>query len=359
VDFTVSHRLSNSVLFLAHIILRILNLRFIPAFDFAKGLLFCINIEAFALLNANPNMTVWNTDILGLEIMFLAIQSILYPCLAVYFDVLSTRPSFLRKLRKFRSLSNEESQEDEIDEDVASENERVANGTANDDTIVMNKLTKRYPNGKLAVHTVSLGIPSGQCFGLLGINGAGKTTMLGILTAEFPATSGDATLDGFSVTSQPELTRRKVGYCPQFDAHFTNMTGREHVELYAAIKGLSKDVIHEAASQKLLEVGLSEEDSDRLSSEYSGGMKRKLSVACAMIGNPRIMFLDEPSTGMDPVSRRDLWNVISRMVVKDDDPSRRTCVILTTHSMEECKFSMYFNYFLGRFRISKFLMIIR
>lgn len=117
---------------------------------------------------------------------------------------------------------------------------------------------------------------------------AGKTTIMGILTAEFPPTSGDATLAGYSVTTQPEQTRRKIGYCPQFDAHFTNMTGREHVELYAAIKGIPRDVIAMAANNKLAEVGLSEFDSDRLSSQYSGGMKRKLSVACATIGNPEV-----------------------------------------------------------------------
>merc|ERR1712194_432755 len=123
------------------------------------------------------------------------------------------------------------------------------------------------------------------------------------------------------------------------DAHFMNMTGREHVELYAAIKGVDQKVVKEAAEAKLAEVGLSVFDSNRLSAGYSGGMKRKLSVACATIGQPQIVFLDEPSTGMDPVARRDLWKVISRMVqgngsTADED---RTSVILTTHSMEECE----------------------
>jgi len=113
---------------------------------------------------------------------------------------------------------------------------------------------------------------------------------MGILTAEFPPTSGDALLAGYSVTKQPEETRRRIGYCPQFDAHFTNMTGREHVELYGAIKGIPKHLISDAAKSKLAEVGLSEFDSDRLSSNYSGGMKRKLSVACATIGNPQVRF---------------------------------------------------------------------
>ena len=129
---------------------------------------------------------------------------------------------------------------------------------------------------------------------------------MGMLTAEFPPTSGDATLAGFSVTKQPEKTRRRVGYCPQFDAHFENMTGREHVELYASIKGVPKESVKEAAALKLAEVGLSESDSDRLSGGYSGGMKRRLSLACATIGQPQIVFLDEASTGVDPVARHDL-----------------------------------------------------
>ena len=165
-----------------------------------------------------------------------------------------------------------------------------------------------------------------------------KTTTMGILTGEFPPTSGDATLAGFSVSREPEKTRRRVGYCPQFDAHFQNMTGREHVQLYAAIKGVPADFVQDAVDQKLSEVGLSEFDSDRVSSGYSGGMKRKLSVACATIGQPQLVFLDEPSTGMDPVARRDLWAVISEMVTGGNIPDdERTSVILTTHSMEECE----------------------
>lgn len=94
---------------------------------------------------------------------------------------------------------------------------------------------------------------------------------MSMLTAEFPPSSGDAILAGFSVSNEPEQTRRTIGYCPQFDAHFMNMTGREHVELYAVIKGVPKEGIKEAVAAKLAEVGLSEHDSNRLSQEYSGG----------------------------------------------------------------------------------------
>lgn len=159
-----------------------------------------------------------------------------------------------------------------------------------------------------------------------------------MLTAEFPPTSGDATLAGYSVAYEPEKTRRRIGYCPQFDAHFANLTGREHVELYASIKGVPREFVREAASAKLHEVGLSEFDSDRVAAGYSGGMKRRLSLACATIGQPQIVFLDECSTGVDPVARREIWQLISDMVSgKNVEEHERASVVLTTHSMEECE----------------------
>lgn len=126
----------------------------------------------------------------------------------------------------------------------------------------------------------------------------GKTTTMQMLTAEFPPTSGDATLAGYSVANQPEKTRRRVGYCPQFDAHIPNLSGFEHVELYASIKGVPSALVKEAASYKLAEVGLSESDGNLLAAGYSGGMKRRLSLATATIGAPQIVFLDECSTGV-------------------------------------------------------------
>lgn len=160
---------------------------------------------------------------------------------------------------------------------------------------------------------------------------------MGMLTAEFPPTEGDATLAGFSLRHEPEKTRRRIGYCPQFDAHFQNMTGREHVELYASIKGIPSNSVKAAAADKLAQVGLSETDSDRLSSKYSGGMKRRLSLACATIGQPQLVFLDECSTGVDPVARREIWQLVSDLVSAEVSEGQKTSVILTTHSMDECE----------------------
>ena len=159
-----------------------------------------------------------------------------------------------------------------------------------------------------------------------------------MLTAEFPPTSGDAILCGFSVAHEPQKVRRLIGYCPQFDALFGCLTGREHLHLYGAIKGIPKNSISQATENKLEEVGLARTDWDRMSREYSGGMKRRLSLACATIGQPRLIFLDECSTGVDPMSRRDIWKLVSKMlagdgITKADKPS----IILTTHNMDECE----------------------
>jgi ATP-binding cassette subfamily A (ABC1) protein 3 len=323
--------------------------RFIPSFAFGKALLFTVNIDTFATFNSDPDLSVWSPDILQTEVIFLAWEAIVYVWIAVMIDKLSTKPRAVQMWKSFVSYitcrccckpsSDDEITRDEtpLDDDVANEVTRIHDGQGNSDLIVLNDLTKMYNDTKLAVDHMTFGIPAGECFGLLGINGAGKTTTMAMLTAEFPPSEGDATLAGYSVTNNPEQTRRRIGYCPQFDAHFQNMTGREHVELYASIKGIPKELVKEAAASKLKEVGLNEYDSDRLSAGYSGGMKRKLSVACATIGNPEIVFLDEPSTGMDPVARRDLWKVISNMVMNDDGKAQETSIILTTHSMEECE----------------------
>jgi ATP-binding cassette, subfamily A (ABC1), member 3 len=161
---------------------------------------------------------------------------------------------------------------------------------------------------------------------------------MGLLTAEFPPTSGDAILAGFSVMHEPQKIRQRIGYCPQFDALYGCLTAREHLLLYGAVKGIPKRALADAATKKLSQVGLKPADWDRVCSGFSGGMKRRLSLACSTMGEPKLIFLDECSTGVDPVSRREIWQLVSNMVAGQGLPQHeKPSVILTTHSMDECE----------------------
>jgi len=186
-----------------------------------------------------------------------------------------------------------------------------------------------YSTGKVAVKGVSFGVQTGEVFGFLGINGAGKTTTLQMLSGDVLPSSGTAKLGGYDILSQQPQVRRLLGYTPQFDALLDPLTVREHLELYARIKGVSETALKGQVDTKLVEMDLTK-FANKKAMSLSGGNKRKLSVACAMMGNPAIVFLDEPSTGMDPVARRFMWSVISRIAA-----DKHSSVILTTHSMEE------------------------
>ncbi|XP_055898501.1 ATP-binding cassette sub-family A member 2-like [Biomphalaria glabrata] len=220
------------------------------------------------------------------------------------------------------------------DKDVATERKRVLKGNGKYDALVLENLTKVYKTRKLgrqlAVDRVCLGVPPGECFGLLGVNGAGKTTTFKMLTGDLEPTSGNAYLNGYSILKDLKKVQQSIGYCPQFDSLYDELTAREHLQLYCRIRGIppsDETMVVEWAINKL---GLTK-IADRLSGTYSGGNKRKLSTAIALIGHPPIIFMDEPTTGMDPHSRRFLWDLILGLV--QDGRS----VILTSHSMEECE----------------------
>ncbi|KAG2506212.1 hypothetical protein JM18_009330, partial [Phytophthora kernoviae] len=220
----------------------------------------------------------------------------------------------------------------EIDEDVEREAQRVACGGADEDAVKLMGLRKVYPGGKIAVRNLSFGLKRGECFGFLGINGAGKTTTMKMLTGDVHPSHGTATLGGFDILSQQIEVRRQIGYCPQFDALFDLLTVREHLELFGAIKGVPQNLLDRVVTEKIHQLNLTDFE-NKLAGSLSGGNKRKLSVAIAMIGNPAIIFLDEPSTGMDPVSRRFMWDVIANISTR----GKESTIVLTTHSMEECE----------------------
>lgn len=179
-----------------------------------------------------------------------------------------------------------------------------------------------------AVRGISFGLTSGERFGLLGVNGAGKSTTLNILTGDISPSSGQAFIAGFLLSD--ESTKQYIGYCPQTDPLLDLLNAYETLWFYGRIRcSLLPGVLTKRIQTLINEVGLTLY-ADRPCGTYSGGNKRKLSLALALIGDPKVLFLDEPSTGMDPEARRAMWDVIAKI-------STSRSVVLTTHSMEECE----------------------
>lgn len=158
-------------------------------------------------------------------------------------------------------------------------------------------------------------------------NGAGKTTTIKMLTGLLNSDAGDAVIDGLSINTSMSSIRPLLGVCPQHDVLWPDLTAREHIRLFGALKNVVSHNLDMLAYCLLSDVGLSEVV-DRPVETYSGGMKRRLSVALSFIGNPKIVILDEPTTGTDPYVRREIWNLILRM-----RPGR--VIVMTTHSMQE------------------------
>mmetsp|Transcript_33634 Transcript_33634/g.74460 ORF Transcript_33634/g.74460 Transcript_33634/m.74460 type:complete len:1035 (+) Transcript_33634:121-3225(+) len=219
--------------------------------------------------------------------------------------------------------------------DVAAERARVEGLTDVSNTpIVIKDLAKTYPGldggkPKRAVRNLTMAIERGECFGLLGPNGAGKTTSINMLVGFLEPSGGSAIIEGRDIRREMQDIYKMMGVCPQHDLLWEQLTGREHLFFYGRLKGLQGAELADAVESGLQSVNLLAWG-NRQARQYSGGMKRRLSVAISFIGRPQVVYLDEPSTGLDPASRRGLWEV-----VKGHKSGRAT--ILTTHSMEEAE----------------------
>uniref|UniRef100_A0A8C9R6I7 ATP binding cassette subfamily A member 4 n=1 Tax=Scleropages formosus TaxID=113540 RepID=A0A8C9R6I7_SCLFO len=217
------------------------------------------------------------------------------------------------------------------DDDVALERERIYKGGARSDILWIKDLSKTYVGrNRPAVDRICLGVPPGECFGLLGVNGAGKTTTFKMLTGDIDVSSGEAYIARYSILTNILDVHQNMGYCPQFDAIDDLMTGREHLCLYARLRGVPESEVGRVAEWGIQKLGLSQY-AECCAGTYSGGNKRKLSTAIAMIGfhiHHACLFV---CMCMDPHSRRFLWNAILS-VIQDG-----RAVVLTSHSMEECE----------------------
>jgi len=182
---------------------------------------------------------------------------------------------------------------------------------------------------KVALKKLNLTVEKKECFGLLGPNGAGKTTLQSILCGLIAPTSGYAQIDGHRVPEEAETIYTMIGYCPQYDVVWDDLTVLEHLLFYCRLKGIPPK--HELREAKRLAARVELEDSiHKRANELSGGMKRRLSVAISLVGDPRFVLLDEPTTGVDPVSRRSIWDILARA-------KEGRALILTTHNMQEAE----------------------
>jgi ABC-type multidrug transport system ATPase subunit len=224
----------------------------------------------------------------------------------------------------------EEARESEPD-DVKAERERAQAGGDNQAVRVLNfrKVFAGQHGGaeKVAVRDLSFAVNKNECFGLLGHNGAGKTTCISMLCGLHKPTAGRATVAGFDLDSEMASVYENMGVCPQHDILWNDLTAREHLLFFARLRKIPEGALDAAVLRALDAVNL-KEWADVLSSKFSGGMKRRLSTACSLVGEPKVVYMDEPSTGLDPASRHRLWEVIAQSKGKNS-------ILLTTHSMEE------------------------
>ncbi|XP_057202451.1 phospholipid-transporting ATPase ABCA3 [Triplophysa rosa] len=273
----------------------------------------------------------------GRFLVAMSLQGVVFIGLLLLMELqcIHTLMNLCRGRKKFMLVAEEALQSE--DRDVAEERKRVLEcqpvvESMVGSPLILQELRKVYSGGPslLAVDRLSLAVGKGECFGLLGFNGAGKTTTFKMLTGDESITSGDAFIDGYSILRDVKKVQQRIGYCPQFDAVLDHMTGRETLSMYARLRGIPEKYVS-ACIENVLRSLLLEPHADKLVRSYSGGNKRKLSAGIALIGGPPVIFLDEPSTGMDPVARRLLWDAITRT------RESGKAIIITSHSMEECE----------------------
>ncbi|MFX0209582.1 MAG: ABC transporter ATP-binding protein [Candidatus Hodarchaeota archaeon] len=195
--------------------------------------------------------------------------------------------------------------------------------------IEVHDLVKKFED-VTAIDGLSFDVQAGELFGLLGPNGAGKTTTINILTGLLKQTSGKAIVSGYNVIKQANKVRELIGVCPQEPAYYPYLTGRENIELFGNLHGVHKELLKERIDELLAKMGMVE-GATRRAGKYSGGMVRRINLVMALINDPKIAFLDEPTVAMDVQSRHATWDFIR------DLKNQGKTIILTTHYIEEAE----------------------
>ncbi|XP_030613266.1 LOW QUALITY PROTEIN: ATP-binding cassette sub-family A member 12 [Archocentrus centrarchus] len=323
----IFHKLSNAFLIF-------------PQFNFGNGLMELtrndIQVQILSGYGIDAYKNPFSLDGLGWMFISAIIQGVVFFSLRLLLN-----RSLIRKVRRLichsKTVPQVACDDEDEDEDVAAEHLRVSGGAANSDILQVSRLTKVYQHFTKkvpAVKKLSVGVPAGECFGLLGVNGAGKTTTFKMLTGDISPTDGTAQIRDCDGRLVDIMECRKqginIGYCPQVDALDDLLTGEEHLYFYARIRGISKRETDRLVNYLLKRLQLNYHR-NIITDGYSCGTRRKLSTALALIGHPQILLLDEPSSGMDPRTKRHLWKIISEEV------KGKCAVVLTSHSMEECE----------------------
>ena len=224
---------------------------------------------------------------------------------------------------------NEEVVGDDLDRDGSTHEETKGRERISAESVVATKsLTRRFGD-LIAVNSLTISVQAGEVFGLLGPNGAGKTTVIKMLTTLLPATSGSASIGGFEISHQPASIRRIIGYVPQLLSADGALTGFENLELFAKLYDIPARERAKRISDALAFMDLAG-FAGKLVRTYSGGMIRRLEIAQSMLHHPKVLFLDEPTVGLDPTARHAVWEHIQQLRA-----DYGTTIFLTTHYMEE------------------------
>lgn len=195
------------------------------------------------------------------------------------------------------------------------------------DIIETEDLTKMY-EGVLALDKLNLRVRNGEIFGLIGPDGAGKTTCLRLLATVLNPSSGGAKVAGYDLVSEPEQVKKRIGYMPQRFSLYEDLTVDENIEFFARLRRVGSEAFRNRKQELLEFTGLSP-FGDRLAGKLSGGMKQKLGLICTLIHTPEVLLLDEPTTGVDPVSRREFWKIITTLL------GQGVAVVVSTPYMDE------------------------